>query len=132
MRLGYKRLKQKKGCCIICQNKLEGRRRTFCSDKCRDKYFEENIWSVFKKKVLKRDKYTCQECGIKLKFPKPLEQEKWLEVHHIFPICEGGEEFDMENCITLCVDCHKKKRARKEIRHTEKVKKQHKNLVEFA
>jgi len=29
-----------------------------------------------------------------------------LEVHHIIPISEGGPEFDLDNLITLCFDCH--------------------------
>lgn len=32
----------------------------------------------------------------------PLE----LEVHHIIPISEGGPEFDLDNLVTLCYDCH--------------------------
>jgi len=32
----------------------------------------------------------------------PLE----LEVHHIIPISEGGSEFDLNNLVTLCFDCH--------------------------
>jgi 5-methylcytosine-specific restriction endonuclease McrA len=29
-----------------------------------------------------------------------------LEVHHIVPISEGGDEWDPENLVTLCFDCH--------------------------
>jgi hypothetical protein len=29
-----------------------------------------------------------------------------LEVHHIIPISDGGDEFDLNNLVTLCFDCH--------------------------
>ncbi len=29
-----------------------------------------------------------------------------LEVHHITPISEGGPEFDLDNLVTLCFECH--------------------------
>lgn len=29
-----------------------------------------------------------------------------LEVHHIIPISEGGPEFELDNLVTLCFDCH--------------------------
>ena len=39
----------------------------------------------------------CQACG----------RSKALEVHHIQPLHEGGQELDPSNLITLCADpCH--------------------------
>ena len=39
----------------------------------------------------------CQACG----------RAKTLEVHHIRPLHEGGQELDPSNLITLCADpCH--------------------------
>jgi hypothetical protein len=39
----------------------------------------------------------CQACG----------RSKAMEVHHIQPLHEGGQELDPENLITLCGDpCH--------------------------
>lgn len=34
-----------------------------------------------------------------------------LDVHHIQPISEGGQEFDESNCVTLCHECHKKRHS---------------------
>lgn len=51
----------------------------------------------WKKKVLNRDNYTCQKCG---------EVEK-LQVHHVVPWSKNPfSRTDIQNGITLCVDCH--------------------------
>ena len=50
--------------------------------------------------VYKRDDYTCQDCQIK---------GKRLNAHHIKGFKDYPElRFDLDNGITLCVDCHKK------------------------
>ena len=51
----------------------------------------------FVKRVMKRDNYTCQCCGLKRK----------LEVHHLdgFSWCID-KRFDVTNGITLCEKCH--------------------------
>jgi 5-methylcytosine-specific restriction endonuclease McrA len=52
------------------------------------------------KKVLKRDKYTCQECGT---------VGGKLEVHHLKPLSSFPElATKLSNGQTLCNDCHKK------------------------
>lgn len=48
--------------------------------------------------VLERDFFTCQKCGCDAK-------ELQLEVHHIQPLYLGGED-QIENMITLCLECH--------------------------
>jgi len=50
--------------------------------------------------VFKRDDYTCQRCGIK---------GGKLNCHHIDPVKNNPiESADVDNCITFCIDCHKK------------------------
>ena len=52
-----------------------------------------------RKLVLKRDGYRCVKCGL----------EGPLHCHHILPVATDPlESADMDNCITLCIDCHKK------------------------
>ena len=54
--------------------------------------------------VFKRDNYICQECGIKSGYGKTVV----LEAHHIKSWAKYKEKrFDIENGLTLCVDCHK-------------------------
>lgn len=45
--------------------------------------------------VLERDCYECQECG----------RKSWLEVHHKTKRSDGGSN-EMDNLITLCIECH--------------------------
>ena len=49
--------------------------------------------------VFGRDDYTCQDCGS--------SQSGNLEVHHIYPVSSFPDKIcDIENGITLCVECH--------------------------
>jgi len=102
--------KHPKGSCKYCGKPLTGFQRKWCKPHHGHLYWlhyksKKIFWSDWKKKVLIRDKYTCQEpgCGSK----------EDLDVHHILPISLGGKEFDEDNCITLCNPCHKKKHRRK-------------------
>jgi ribosomal protein L37AE/L43A len=53
--------------------------------------------------VLERDNYICQECGSQYK----------LQSHHIKRYCDYPElEFDVDNGITLCKECHNNIRGR--------------------
>ena len=64
-------------------------------------------WAELKERVLFRDDYVCQSC--KFQFIEDYYQRKPLHVHHIVPLSRDASlEFDEDNCITLCEDCHKK------------------------
>ena len=56
-------------------------------------------WKRIRAAILRRDKYTCQDCG----------GGSVLEVHHIVPVREGGSDHP-DNLTTLCVDCHRDRR----------------------
>ena len=51
--------------------------------------------------VFKRDNFTCQYCGKK-------SPEVVLEIDHIIPVNEGGED-NIENLTTSCFDCNRGK-----------------------
>ena len=54
-----------------------------------------------RKLVLKRDNYRCQKCD---KGPEEVQ----LHCHHIDPVINNPiESADLDNCITLCKNCHK-------------------------
>lgn len=54
-------------------------------------------WDEFRREILDRDGWRCGECG----------RVGSLEVHHIRPLHSGGDQWDPDNCRTLCRDCHK-------------------------
>ena len=68
-----------------------------------------------------RDNYTCQICGefhalINVYGITVPTTDGMLDVHHIIPVSEGGDD-SPKNLITLCRNCHKKihyKKMRKE------------------
>ena len=61
-------------------------------------------WAEIKRRVKKRDNFSCQECG--KSYSKKFK--KYLHVHHVVPISKGGTN-KLYNLITLCVHCHRKK-----------------------
>ena len=76
------------------------------------------IWvrSTERNEAIKRDKYTCQDCGIKKSVKKGFEVK--VHVHHKKEIEVWDEIIDliMEHLLcnpdkleVLCVDCHDKK-----------------------
>lgn len=55
------------------------------------------------KKILERDNYTCQKCGIRFR------EKRVMEVHHIKPVSRYPSlVLDISNGITLCRNCHYK------------------------
>lgn len=55
-------------------------------------------WDILRKKALKRDNYTCCNCGAR---------NRRLHVHHIVPVEKGGSN-KLTNLATACDRCHKK------------------------
>lgn len=62
-------------------------------------YLASYEWNLKRKKVLKRDEYRCQLCGV----------DTGLEVHHLTYKRVGDEAlFDL---VTLCFQCHRQEHA---------------------
>lgn len=55
-------------------------------------------WQKIKKKVFKRDNYTCQICG-------RTKEETQIHSHHIIPY-RISQDDSLENLISLCNRCH--------------------------
>lgn len=55
--------------------------------------------------VLKRDNFSCVNCGWNRSMRSPDDPRKTLELHHIKPHADGGENTE-ENLETLCNICH--------------------------
>lgn len=62
---------------------------------------ETGEWDRAKRKVMKRDQYRCQSCG--------MNESEWqgadLQVHHIKAVEDGGGN-DLSNLVLLCSYCH--------------------------
>lgn len=113
------RKKAKKGFCWICEKKLPKRRVKYCSDKCFWNWYKQfnppYLWNDVKQKVFFRDKFTCKKCG---RTEKQLDEwyknaskyfNRKIIADHIVPIALGGDEWDLKNLQTLCVDCNAQK-----------------------
>ena len=50
-----------------------------------------------RKEVIKRQRGRCADC----------EEKTRLQIHHILPQCQGGED-TIENGVGLCTSCHRK------------------------
>ena len=128
-----KQIKQRKNCLwckkIMLVTKSGMINKKYCSIYCREKAHSKNqrgykshFWKGgltpknklirnsagfcnWRKKVFKRNNYTCQNCGIYSGCGKRI----YLEAHHIKSFAQHPElRFEISNGITLCEDCHHK------------------------
>lgn len=104
-------------CCPICgvHRDLWKRRKDWrcCSCDCTEKFNDQvvHVWANFRFKVFTRDQYKCLKCSYVAPFELSYDRKKYdvrfLAADHIVPIAIGGEEYNLKNLQTLCVDCHK-------------------------
>lgn len=97
-----------------------GENRFYCSDKCKQEcsiFWQQKYPKGYKSSSVSRevqpelrqmrfeiDNYTCQKCG-----KHQDELEVGLHCHHVEGIrWEPLESADLDKCITVCKDCHKK------------------------
>jgi hypothetical protein len=118
------------GACAWCGADLPPRRRSWCSDRCGERFWANHWWSVARAAAKRRDRYRCTRCGTAP--PKRPVQSKqpsraaylaamraWrrakrtarLEVNHIVP-CRGKHAsldcaHHLDNLETLCPACHR-------------------------
>jgi HNH endonuclease len=57
--------------------------------------------------VLTRANGYCEECNRFAPFLRRFDGTPYLEVHHLLPLAQGGEDA-VENAIALCPNCHRK------------------------
>lgn len=58
------------------------------------------------KKVLQRAKGHCEKCNSPAPFIRKSTGEPYLEVHHIVPLSEKGDD-TIQNAMALCPNCHR-------------------------
>jgi hypothetical protein len=123
------------GGCAWCGAALPARRRTWCSDRCSDAFWNNHWWSRARTAVKRRDKYRCAHCGHEP--PKRPSRARFageaaytaamrtwrrgraanrLEVNHRIPALGSHRALSclhhLDNLETLCVACHKETTAR--------------------
>jgi hypothetical protein len=54
-------------------------------------------WREIRTQILARARWRCQACGL------PTSR---LEIHHVVKRTQGGSDFDRDQLIALCRDCH--------------------------
>lgn len=85
--------KEVKSLFILIKNKLDKSNASYWNFEDR----RSSKYKYWKKSVLERDNYICQECGSKSN----------LVAHHIKPFSiHKDARFDINNGITLCQNCH--------------------------
>lgn len=69
--------------------------------------YKEKRWLRLRERVLKRDKYACQECK---RYGKANDAQM---VHHMFPSKEVPQySYLIDNLISLCNKCHNEMHVR--------------------
>jgi hypothetical protein len=116
--------------CAWCGADLPPRRRTWCSERCSDAFWDNHWWSRARAAAKKRDKYRCAQCGhvppkrpTRARFPvesayrtamrawRAGRTENRVEVNHRRPALGAHGTLScihhLDNLETLCVLCHK-------------------------
>jgi len=86
---------------------VTGTKRPVYSDEC-DEFLRRQLWNRVKITILRRDSFTCQDCGRTYKeIGRGKNRRSGLEVHHIVPRTLGGTDHP-GNLKTVCMSCHRK------------------------
>jgi hypothetical protein len=105
---------------LLSINRLKGgESRLYCSNECKQACptYNQRIYPKdykpstsrevqpqLRQMVFERDNWTCQKCNV---YKDDLEVP--IHCHHIDPVSQNPiESADVDNCITLCKNCHKK------------------------
>lgn len=91
---------------VIYENDLNAEWQEFYGQFVAKRLYNVNVklWQQIRKKVFKRDAYTCVYCG---------RVGGKLEVDHIVPISRGGTN-EMSNLATACRRCNRQKKDKSE------------------
>ncbi len=102
----FKRLARVNRTCGFCGARINDKRKIFCDSRCRRSFnrrfrYFVITWRQVRYRTLRRDGWRCVKC-----------ESRAREVDHIIPLAQGGSEFDVDNCQSLCRACHMQKTIR--------------------
>lgn len=95
----------------LCDNRLEGKSKKFCSKKCKNKFYVTENRRKVKRKLVDHFGGKCQMCGYDKSYSA-------LQFHHpnndkSFGIANGGITRaynivlkEAEKCVLICANCH--------------------------
>jgi hypothetical protein len=69
-----------------------------------DKRLKHWSWKQSRAACYERDNWICQDCGVKCR------TKVRIQAHHIIARRDGGGD-ELENLVTLCASCHRKREA---------------------
>lgn len=90
--------------CRVCSKPLEGRKSSFCGQRCLRDFFMRTDWQRVRRVIYERDGGICMKCGKRV-------QKGDYHVDHIMPLAAGGDEWDLGNLELSCPECNLKKGA---------------------
>lgn len=102
--------------CRFCFQPVRPPRKTFCSNRCVEKWRMQSDGSFVRSQLYGRDRGICAYCQIdcvkqrRKLITKPKEcftiRSQWQAHHHVVSVREGGGQCGLEGYITLCLKCH--------------------------
>jgi len=106
-RFPYRKDEEGNHLCRACGCVLQGRKTSFCGNRCLRDFFMQTNWPRVRRVIYARDGGECMKCGKTV-------SEKDFHVDHIVPLAKGGAEFDLTNLELSCPKCNLKKGAKLE------------------
>lgn len=107
--------REDKRLCKWCNQKLAGRRTSFCSDRCSRNYgkatfFKRGI-ATLPYRIASRDRFYCRVTGADLALTNRFgvripASEHQVEIHHLVFVSEGGSDHET-NLVTVAKQVHK-------------------------
>lgn len=85
--------------CRICGKALEGRKTSFCNQRCLRDFWMKTDWQRVRKVIYHRDGGLCMKCNKRVSVDD-------FHVDHINPISNGGEEWELSNLELSCPKCN--------------------------
>ncbi|MBO0474133.1 hypothetical protein IGL98_000049 [Enterococcus sp. DIV0840] len=116
-KLGFESIdfREDTGLCKWCNQPLEGRRRSFCSDRCSRNYgkatfFKRGI-STLPYRIASRDRFYCRVTGEDLAVTNRFgvripASDHQVEIHHLVFVSAGGSDHE-SNLLTVSKQVHK-------------------------